>query len=308
MIGISFGRILRTALQNLWRNLGLSITTTVIMVITLLMLSFLYFANVVGAEALRSIEGKVDLLVNFKDNVQQQYIDAVANELRARQDVASVRVISSEEALENFRQVHADESTIEESLREIGDNPLPASLFIVATDPRFYETIAKQLQSEKYTPFIAEVRYDDSQTTYERLIQFVDAVQQFGVILTTVFSLLVIMIVFNTVRLAIYSFREEIDIMRLVGASRWFIQGPFIIEAMIIAVVAVLISIGIQYPTLKAAAPRMQSYFFGNQADTLNIYSYVVENWVSFIGIQLLLALFLAFFSSFLAVRRYLKD
>lgn len=308
MIGVSFARILRTALQNLWRNFGLSITTMVIMIITLLMLSFLYFANVVGAEALRSIEQKVDLLVNFKDNVQQQYVEAVANELRGRQDVASVRIISSEEALENFRQVHADETTIEESLREIGDNPLPASLFIVATDPRFYETIAKQLQSEKYTPFIAEVRYDDSQTTYDRLIQFVDAVQQFGIILTTVFSLLVIMIVFNTVRLAIYSFREEIDIMRLVGASRWFIQGPFVIEAMLIAIVAVLISIGIQYPVLKAASPRLQNYFFGNQADTLDIYNYIVVNWATFVGLQLLLALFLAFISSFVAVRRYLKD
>lgn len=96
--------------------------------------------------------------------------------------------------------------------------------------------------------------------------------------------------------------------MRLVGASRWFIQGPFVVEAMMIALIAVLISIGIQYPVLRAASPRLQGYFFGNQADTLDIYTYIVDNWFTFIGIQLLLALFLALLSSFVAVRRYLKD
>lgn len=308
MIGISFLRILRTALQNLWRNLGLSITTMVIMLITLLMLSFLYFANIVGSESLRTIEKKVDLLVNFKENVQQQYIDAVAEEMRARDDVTSVRVVTSAEALENFRALHADEPTIEESLKEIGDNPLPASMFIVAQDPRFYEVLDKHLSSEKYSPFIAEVNYDDSRPTYERLIQFVTTAKNFGITLTVVFSLLVILIVFNTVRLAIYSFREEIDIMRLVGASRWFIQGPFIVEAMLVALIAVGISVAIQYPILEATSPKLQSYFFANQSDSLDVYQYIVAHWFQFIGVQLLLALFLAFISSFFAVRRYLRD
>ncbi len=308
MIGISFLRILRTAFQNLWRNLGLSITTMIIMLITLLMLSFLYLANILGAASLHTIEEKVDLLVNFKENVQQQYVDAVAKEVGSRQDVESVRVVSSEEALANFRQRHAKDASIEDSLKEIGDNPLPASIYIVAKDPRFYQNIAKQLESEKYSPFIAEVKFEDSKATFERLTKFMAAVKNLGITLTIVFSFLGGMIVFNTVRLAFYSFREEIDIMLVVGASRWFIQGPFIIEAILVAIVAVGISVGIQYPILKATAPTMQSYFFGNQNSALNIYEYLRHNWVSFVGLQLLLAICLAFFSSLIAVRRYLRD
>ncbi len=308
MFGISFLRILRTAFQNLWRNLGLSITTMVVMLITLLMLSFLYLANVLGGAALESIEEKVDLLVNFKENVQQQYIEAVAQEIRTRQDVESVKIISADQALENFRALHADDPSIEDSLKEISDNPLPASVYIVATEPRFYQNIAKQLEADKYSPYIDEVKYEDSKKTYERLIAFVGAVKNFGIIITAIFSVLVMMIVFNTVRLAIYSFREEIDIMRLVGASRWYIQGPFVIESMLVGILAVGISVGLQYPLLKAIAPTLQDYFLGGQNTALDIYQYITAHWVSFVGLQLLLAIVLSFLSSSVAVRRFLKD
>lgn len=308
MVGISLLRILQTALKNLWRNVWLSVATTVIMTITLLMMSFLYFANVLGAQALQSIEQKVDLLVNFKENVQQQYVEAVAQEMRSREDVAKVTVVSADDALANFRRLHNADSTLEDSLQELEDNPLPASIYIVATEPRFYANIAKQLEAEKYTPFIEEVKYENSKLIFDRLIRFIATTRNVGITVTTIFSILVIMIMFNTVRLAIYSFREEIDIMRLVGASRWFIQGPFIIEAVLVAILAVVISVLIQYPTLKASAPYLQTYFFDNQSDPFNLYTYIVEHAFTFVGLQLLLAVSLAFFSSLIAVRRYLRE
>lgn len=308
MIGISFLRILRTAVQNLWRNVWLTVATTVIMIITLLMVSFLYFANVFGVQILQNIEEKVDLSVTFKENVQSQYIDAIAQEIKSRQDVQDVRVVTSDQALENFRNRHRDDPLIEESLQELEDNPLPANIYIVATEPRFYQNIAKQLEAEKYTPFIEQVNFESSRGVIDKLIGLITSVKNIGLIITITFSILVVLIMFNTVRLAIYSFREEIDIMRLVGASRWFIQGPFVMEAMMVGLISVAISTAMIYPALRAAGPQLQRFFFDASQSQFNLYEYAVDHWPTVIGLQLLLAVGLAMFSSLIAVRRYLRD
>jgi len=308
MIGVSFWRVLRSAFQNFWRNVWLSVATLAIMVITLLMVSFLYFANVFGVEVLRNIQEKVDLSVTFKENVQEEYITAIADELEARQDVQEVTIITSERALDIFRGRHTEDPLIEESLQELEDNPLPATLYILATEPRFYEVIAKQLEADKYAPFIESVNFENSRGVIERLISLISSVKSVGLIITAFFALLVVLIMFNTVRLAIYSFREEIDIMRLVGASRWFIQGPFVVEAILVALLAVGIANGILYPLLNTTAPHLQRFFFDAQGQQFNIYGYALSNWTIVIGLQILLAVLLAALSSTVAVRRYLRD
>jgi len=307
MLGISFFRVLRNALRNFKRNVWLSIATTVIMTLTLLMMLFLYFLNILGAEVLRSIEEKVDLSAVFKDNVTLDQIRVVANDIDARSDVQEVRIVTSEQALELFRQRHADDPFIEDSLKELETNPLPASVFVVATDPRQYQSIANQLESEKYAPFIEQVNFENSRTVIERLITVMGGVRNIGVAATSILAALVILIMFNTIRLAIYSFREEIDIMRLVGASSWYIRGPFIIEAVLVAVISVVISTLIIYPTLNAVAPQVQRFFFSSQGTQFNVYTHAVENWATVIGLQAGLAVGLAVLSSFIAIRRYLR-
>lgn len=308
MIGVSFGRILRAATQNFWRNIWLSVAMAAIMTMTLLMISFLYFANIFGGELIKTIEQKVDLSVTFKDNVQDQYIQAIAEELKGRQDVAKVTMITSQQALENFRLRHQEDQLIGESLKELDDNPLPASLFIIATEPRFYENIAKQLQSDKYSPFIDQVNYENSRPVIDRLMTLIRSVKNAAAIATITFVVLVVLITFNTVRLAIYSFREEIDIMRLVGASPWFIQGPFIIETVLVAILAVVVASAVLYPALKAASPNLTQFFFDAQSQPFSIYGYAIEHWPTVIGLQAAIAVGLAVFSSLIAIRRYLKD
>jgi len=297
MLGISFWRVLKSAFQNFWRNIWLSIATTVIMSLTLLMISFLYFANVLGGEVLNSIEQKVDLSAVFKPGTSEQQIRAVAQEVKNRQDVKDVRIVSSEDALRLFRQRHADDPFIEESLKELESNPLPASMFIVATEPRFYQNITTQLQAEKYTPYIESVNFEDSKTVIDRLIRVMGGVKNAGFVL----------IMFNTIRLAIYSFREEIDIMRLVGASNWFIQGPFLIEAIVVALLGVVVCNIILFPFLRAAEPQIRMFFFSSNTTQFNIFDHALENIFTLIGIQAALAVFLAGVSSLVAIRRYLR-
>ncbi|MEX0649970.1 MAG: permease-like cell division protein FtsX [Candidatus Andersenbacteria bacterium] len=307
MVGISFFRVLRNALRNFRRNIWLSIATTVIMTLTLLMMSFLYFLNVLSAEVLRGIEQKVDLSVVFKEDVSDSQIQTLSDDIRARGDVEEVRIVGSEEALEIFRQRHADEPFIEDALRELEANPLPPSMFIVATEPRFFQTIASALQSEKYAPYFEQINYEDSKPVIERLIIFTTGIRNVALVTTAVLAGLVIMIMFNTIRLAIYSFREEIDIMRLVGASNWFIRGPFVIEAMLVAVLSVSIATLVVYPSLQGISPQIGRFFFSGQAVPFDVYSYAVSNWMNVVGLQAAVAIFLAVFSSMIAIRRYLR-
>ncbi|MEK7557326.1 MAG: FtsX-like permease family protein, partial [Patescibacteria group bacterium] len=107
-------------------------------------------------------------------------------------------------------------------------------------------------------------------------------------------------------RLAIYSFREEIDIMRLVGASNWFIRGPFVIEAMFVALLAVAASSAIMYPVLNAIGPRLQDFFFSDTVQ-FDVFEYAVQSWPTIVGLQIAAAVGLATFSSVIAIRRYLR-
>lgn len=309
MIGTSFWRINRAAFQNFFRNIWLSIATMVIMTITLLIVMFLYFANVFGLEVLQNVEQKVDLSVVFKDEASAEKISNVARTIEARQDVVSVRVITSDDALEIFRQRNVDKPFIAESLKELEDNPLPASMFIVATEPQFYETISGHLSSERYEEVVDEVNFDSSRDVINKLIGIIETVKKVGLVVTTIFSILVVLIMFNTVRLAIYSFREEIDIMTLVGASRSFIRGPFVIEAVLVALLSVGIATAIIYPALKAVSPELQQFFFAGytQTEPFDLYAYAIANWTAVVGTELAVAVGLAVFSSLIAVQRYLR-
>lgn len=306
MFGISLARVTKAALQNFWRNIWLAAATLVIMTITLLLMLLLYFANVFGSQVLRTIEQKVDLSATFTESATEPQIRAIAQELESREDVEEVRIVTSEQALEDFRQLHADDPLIEDSLRELEDNPLPASIFVVATEPRFYQNIAAHLESEKYTPFIDKVNFQDLRPVIQRLIDLMNTVRNGAIVATIVFAGLVVLIMFNTVRLAIYSFREEIDIMRLVGASNWFIRGPFVLEAILVALLAVAIATVIMYPVLRAVSPRLDDFFF-TQSEPFNLYEYAVSNWLTVIGLQAAAAVGLAVFSSLIAIRRYLR-
>lgn len=307
MIGTSFWRILRNALQNFQRNIWLSLATTIIMTLTLLMTTFLYALNVLGSEVLRTIEQKVDLSVTFQEDVKADQIQIVADDIRGRSDVEEVRVVTSDQALETFRQRHADDPFIEESLRELEENPLATTLFVVATDPRFYQSIAQALDNEQYAPFIEKVNYENSRVVIEKLINVMTGVRNVALITTAVLATLVIMIMFNTIRLAIYSFREEIDIMRLVGASNWFIRGPFIIEAMFVAVLSVVMSTLVLYPVMESISPQIERFFFSGISEPFNLYAYTLSNWSTILGLQLALSVGLAVFSSSIAIRRYLR-
>ncbi len=307
MIGISFIRVMRNAFRNFRRNIWLSIATTLIMTLTLCIILFLYVVNVLGGEFLRNVEQKVDIAVTFKDSASIQDINTIQRDVAARSDVKNTRIVTSDEALKEYRKRHADDPYIEEALKELNKNPLPNNMYIVANDPRFYENITTSLRSDRYSAFIEKVNFQDSKVVIEKMIRIMDLIKNAGLIATGIFGLLVVLIMFNTIRLAIYSFREEIDIMRLVGASRWYIQGPFLMESVLVALISVAISTAILYVALNAGATNINLFFFTGQNTSFDIYGYATSHWFQIVGLQLVAAIGLAVTSSYIAVRRYLR-
>ncbi len=307
MIGISFFRVFRNAFRNFRRNVWLSIATTLIMTLTLCIILFLYTVNVLGREFLDNIEKKVDIAVTFKDTTSLPEINTIQKDIAARSDVQNTRVVTSDEALTEYRKRHADNPYIEEALKELNSNPLPNSMYIVAKDPQFYENITSSLRSSQYEQFIEEINFQDTKVIIEKMIKIMNVIKTAALIATAIFGLLVILIMFNTIRLAIYSFREEIDIMRLVGASRWYIQGPFLMESVIVALISVTIATTILYVSLNTMAKNVNLFIFTGQNTNFDIYQYAVSHWIQIIGQQLVAAISLAVLSSYIAVRRYLR-
>lgn len=307
MIGISFIRVFRNAFRNFRRNVWLSIATTLIMTLTLCIILFLYTVNVLGREFLRNVEQKVDIAVTFKDTTQLSEINTIQKDIAARSDVQGTRIVTSDEALTEYRKRHADNPYIEEALKELNSNPLPNSMYIVAKDPQFYENITSSLRSSQYGEFIEEINFQDTKIIIEKMIKIMNVIKTAGLIATAIFGLLVILIMFNTIRLAIYSFREEIDIMRLVGASRWYIQGPFLMESVLVALISVGIATTILYIALNTMAKNVNLFIFTGQNTNFDIYQYAVSHWIQIIGLQLIAAISLAVLSSYIAVRRYLR-
>ncbi|MCE9643517.1 MAG: ABC transporter permease [Candidatus Andersenbacteria bacterium] len=307
MIGITLLRIFRNAFRNFRRNVWLSIATTVIMTLTLIVISFLYVVNVIGTQVLTTFSQKVDIAVIFKDTTTPDQINVIKQAIDGRPDVQDTHITTSEDALNQFREKHKNEPYIEQALSELQRNPLPNSMYIVAKDPQFYTDISNSLKDPTYSQYIDKVNFEDSKSVIEKLIHIMTITKNTALIVTGIFAILVMLIMFNTIRLAIYSFREEIDIMRLVGASRWYIQSPFIVESMLVAVISVTISIILTFLVLNAGANQINQFFFSGQQATFDIYAYTTSHWVQLIGAEAGVALLLAIMSSYIAVRRYLK-
>ena len=189
-----------------------------------------------------------------------------------------------------------------ESLEEVAVNPFPASLNINAWEPNYYISIASFLESSSFSELISKIDYGQKAATIERVFSITSTVSRTGIILGLILVLVVVIIIFNTAKLAIYKSEEEIEIMRLVGASNWFIRGPFLAQGAVCGVFATLIAFLLFIGTLYFISPKLMVL-----APGLDIFTFFVNNLFIILGIQFLAGVGLGIISSWLAVRKYLR-
>ncbi|MBI4094644.1 MAG: ABC transporter permease [Candidatus Liptonbacteria bacterium] len=301
-------RLVHYGLKDFWRHGWLSVTTVIIMTLALLVSIGLIIFNVVTKQTVASIQDKIDISVYFKNNAPEDEIFSIKKSLENLSEVKTVQYLSSDEALEIFKENHKNDPTITQALGELNENPLQASLNIKANHPEQYASIAQYLSSPNLNTFIDEVSYQENHVVIERLTAMINGLNQAGLFLTIVMALVAGLVAFNTVRLAIYSNREEIGVMRVVGASNSFVRGPFVLQGIFAGVLAaiasvlisaILIMIGFALPSLKFSLSLL---------GLTGTYQFFFSNIFVLFGYQMLFGTLIGGFSSFIAVRRYLKN
>jgi len=299
---ILFKRVIKTGWKGFKRNIGLSLATILIMVIVISLATLLFLLNPVSKILIADIEEKVDISVYFKEDISSEYILEVESEISKIPEVKDVEYISKNQALEKFIEKHKDDPVLMESLTELGSNPFLASLNVRAWKPSQYEQVVNLLETSSFNNLIDKVDYYQRKPVIERVFSTVSGLNKIGIFFSIVFAAIAVLIAFNTIRIAIYNSGEEISIMRLIGASNWFVRGPFLIQGIVIGFIAVLITLLITLGLCYGFDARIKTI-----APDISMYNIFISNFFFLFLIQLATGIGLGIISSYIAVRKYLK-
>ncbi len=295
-------RIIKYGFLAFRRNGWLSTATLSIIVLALLVFEGLMIFNVLTKTAVNSLEDKIDISIYFKIDAPEDDILNIQKSLGTLTEVKSVDYISRDRALEIFKEKHKDDAAISQSLEELNSNPLLASLNVKANNPSEYSIIAGYLDKADFKTMFEKVTYAQNAVIIDRLNKIIGVAEKGGFVLIVFLTFIAVLVTFNTIRLAIYSSRDEIGIMRLVGASNSFIRGPYIVEGIIYGFLAAVLSIALTAPIVYFVSPYI-SIFIAE----MNLWEYFTSNIFGTLFYQSLFGIGLGTISSIIAVRKYLK-
>jgi len=297
-------RIIKFAFQDFWRNIWLSLVTISILILALLSVNVLIFMNAMTDEVIQSVQEKIDVSVYFKESASQAEIDNLQTKLSELPEVREVVFVSKDEALEKFKEKHKDNQKIQETLQEIGENPLLNSVIIKANSTEEYDAVIAFLENPEYSNLIQDKNFTDHRLIIDRINSVTNKVEKFGITVSIIFGIIAILIVYNAIRVTIYTHKEEIGVMRLVGATNWFIRTPFLIGSLLYAVLAVGLTVAILYPALGFIQP----YFNNLLADYgFDLVAYFNSHFLLIFGAELLGVIILTVISSGMAIGKYLR-
>lgn len=305
-MGTLLKRIFSAGATTFSRNGLVSFATVLIMTATLTIIATLMLLSATLSNTLLSIQDKVDVNVYFTTAAQESDILSVKSHLEKLPEVSRVEYTTRDQALTDFRGRHADDQLTLQALDQLGENPLGASLAIKATDPSKYAGIVNYLSNDANIPgsssIIERVNYYQNKTVIDRLTQAIGTTQKAGLAIVLLFAIASVIIAFATVRLAIYSARDEISVMRLVGASNTFIRGPFIVAGIISGLVASLITLILFFPVTWYAGAKLATWLGG-----FNLFAYYTGHFLIILVVLVGSGVLLGGLASYVAVRRYLR-
>jgi cell division transport system permease protein len=307
--GITFKRILKWGFINFFRSGVVSAATVLVMSLSILTIGSVIVASSFASALITILEEKVDISAYFKTDASETAIFVLKGELEKLEDVKSVKYISRDDALAVFQERHKDDNVIMGSLDIVGENPFSASLEISAINPAKYESISQFLETGGYDNILAEdelgvkkITYRQNQLTIDRLTSLISLSRRVGFTLSFALAVIALIVAYSTVKLAIYNAKDEIAVMQLVGASRSFIRGPFLVEGIIHGVLAALFTLAVFYPVFWYSGEKTKALFGG-----LNIFEYFQSNIFQIIAILFATGIILGMLSAMFAIRRYLK-
>lgn len=295
-------RIIKLGFTNLWRNRWLSAQATLILTVTLTFVSVFLLGHFIVGVAIGAVKEKIDLRIYFEDIVPETQIKDIQIQLAARPDIKTVRYISKDEALLIW-QGRPTSPKIKGLVSE-ANNPLPRSLQIKTDNSKILDEVAGIFSAPDFNDKVRRISYQETKDIIEQLLQITTLINRIGFGLSVLFIIISTIVILNTIRLAIFTRREEIEIMRLVGASSGFVRYPFLIEASLYGILAAILSIAIVSFGIWVINPVFATYLSG--AD-FNLQVFFLTKMPLLLVINILLGVGLGIISSVWETRRHIK-
>lgn len=295
-------RTFKEGLKNFLRNGWLSFATVSILSISLYIASVTVLIAIGASSVVKSVQEKINISIYFNPEVTEARILEIKDKLSGYREVKSVEYISKDKALDEFLATSGNDPSIKEALKEIGGNPLLASLVIKAQSPEQYETISTAISQSNFAGEISRINYEKNKTVIEKLSGFIRTVEKTGLVLSLIFILVSVLITFNTIRITIYSHKQEFEVMRLVGASNTYVRMPHIFEGIFYGTASAIITLILLFFTFQFAAPVLQK-IISREA----LVSFYFQNLALMATVIIFAGAIFGVVSSFIAVRRYLK-
>ena len=299
-------RVFKAGFVGFWRNAYVSLASIFVMTVSLFVIGMTMFVSQLLETSMITLQSKVDISVYFSPGAPAEEVDRVRMAVEALPDVERVSFTSKEEALRQYREDNQDNAIALQALEELNENPLGSNIAVQAKETGNYEGIARFLdelkaQEQPQLPVIYDVDYSENENAINALTTIVGATERASYVVMIVLLLASILITFNTVRLAIYTSREEIAIMRLVGAGNMFIRGPFMLQGIMYGFISGVLALLLFYPILIWLGPRTEAFF------ELNLFTYYMAHIGEIFGVLVGIGIVLGFLSSTFAVARYLR-
>lgn len=303
-MAINVGYFLRESITNFRRNWVMSLGAVITIYLSLLLVGLSIAIGVIVGDMIKSVEDKVSIRIFLKDGAATEDVQALQAFVKSDALVDVVEYTSKEEALEIFKEQMASS---QEMVEQIGTNPLPASLDVTLVDSREVEVVVAKIKGSDLFLKVAD-RPDDpdrslsyGEQTVRKLFAFTRIMRLVAVIFIAMLAVVSLIFINNTIRLAIYARRKEIGIMRLVGASNWFIRTPFLLEGVIQSLIGAIVAIGTVLALQALLIPRL--------AEALPFLP-VDLSTATIVQLSLILiasGIFIGLVGSGLALRRYLR-
>lgn len=304
---ITLSRIIRTGMVNFVRNAWLAIAAMAVMVVTLTIVLFSVITNATFTNSIQQITDRIDVSVFLKDTVVDEQLTKLVQDIKQLPNVERVTYVSKEEVLKQYIHDNADNPDLLSAVSQT-DNPLPATIQIKPRDLNKLNDIKSYFSQKDIANLLSdEVSYSgDRKEAIDKITHATNILQRAGVIAVLVFALISVLIIFNTIQMAIFNRRDELTIMRLLGASTWYIRGPFVVESIIYGIVSAIISVLLINALFVASSSALQASSLG-LLDIAYAQTYFAAHFWGLLTLQLALGILIGAASSVIATRRYLK-
>ena len=311
----STSRIFKYGAISFSRNIWLSIAATLVMSITLIILFVTIVASAILASTADAMREKIDITIYFKPGTTEAALSTMSNDMANDDNVKSVEISTSEQEYDKFLKENADNEDLlnaiggeDGEMRKMMIDRMQSTMRIKVFNVDDLSSIEHTVNTNRL--FLINVdpsnppTYDANRSAFERITSWANLARNAGIVLSIIFLVISILVIFNTIRMAIFSRREEIYMMKLVGADNSFIRGPFLIEAQICGFISGIIAATTGFLGFHALAPHLENY--GIDISTIN--NVLETNWLIVVYlVTIFVGIFIGTISSSLAIRKYLN-